>query len=872
MGVTASLFIALGRGLLSLRYRIRVKGLEEVASRGTGGILFLPNHPALIDPVIVAGTLYPRFRPASLADRDRIASPGINWITKQFGAKPLPDLAKYGESCRPEVERVIRECAEDLAQGRNILLYPGGHLMRSRLEDLGGNSAVETILAAAPGARVVLVRTRGLWGSRFSRAAGHSPDFMRVLARQALDILASFVFFCPRRDVTVELAEPADFPRSEGREAMNRRMEAFFNEDAPPALHVPATPWEPGGRRVIPDPPQVRLQGDPGEVTSAVREQVQARLRDMSGKTGLQDADQLARDLGMDSLMRLELQLWIEQEFGHHLGDPDSLVTVGDALLAASGHAIDTAGAPLKPVPSSWFRPMGLPALVPEGATIPEVFLRQAARDPGRAVIADQASGVKTYRDLITSILALKPVLEAIEGPYVGIMLPSSVGAAVLYLAVLFAGKTPVMVNWTTGVRNMTHGLDLLDVRRVLTVGRVVERIQSQGMDLEALRDRLLLMEDVGASLTRGAKLKALLGAWLSWKPLRRARIAETAVVLFTSGSENLPKAVPLTHGNLLANVRDIAAEYRFLEGARFVGFLPPFHSFGLTGTVVLPLCCGFQAVYYPVPTDGTALARHIEAYRVTALVGTPTFLNGIVRVARTAQLDSLGFVITGAEKCPEALFEAIGQRWPGMVILEGYGITECSPVVAANREEGRRHGTIGWCMPSVAHALVDPDTGERSLPGAMGMLLVRGPSIFGGYLGFDGPSPFVDFEGHAWYRTGDLVREEDGRLAFAGRLKRFVKMGGEMVSLPSVEEALLARFSGPGDDEAVLAVEAKETGNAVELTLFTIRGVTREEANQAIREAGFSPIHNIRTVVDLEKIPVLGTGKTDYRALKALL
>jgi len=129
-----------------------------------------------------------------------------------------------------------------------------------------------------------------------------------------------------------------------------------------------------------------------------------------------------------------------------------------------------------------------------------------------------------------------------------------------------------------------------------------------------------------------------------------------------------------------------------------------------------------------------------------------------------------------------------------------------------------------------------------------------------------------VDFEGHAWYRTGDLVREEDGRLAFAGRLKRFVKMGGEMVSLPSVEEALLARFSGPGDDEAVLAVEAKETGNAVELTLFTIRGVTREEANQAIREAGFSPIHNIRTVVDLEKIPVLGTGKTDYRTLKALL
>jgi len=418
----------------------------------------------------------------------------------------------------------------------------------------------------------------------------------------------------------------------------------------------------------------------------------------------------------------------------------------------------------------------------------------------------------------------------------------------------------------------MTHGLDLLGVRKVLTVAKVVDRIQSQGLDLASLGDRFLLLEAVGASLTKAAKLKALLHAHLSWKALRRVKVGETAVVLFTSGSENLPKAVPLTHANLLANVRDIVGEYRFLDGARFVGFLPPFHSFGLTGTVVLPLCAGFQAVYYPVPTDGVALARHIEAYRVTALVGTPTFLNGIVRVATTEQLESLGFVITGAEKCPEALFEVIKDRWPGMTVLEGYGITECSPVVSANREESLRHGTIGHPMPSVTCAIVDPDTGARALPGGMGMLLVRGPSIFGGYLGFDGPAPFETFEGQSWYRTGDLVREEDGRLLFAGRLKRFVKMGGEMVSLPAVEEALADRFASIEDDETVLAVEAKETGTTVELTLFTIRGITREEANSAIREAGFSPIHNIRTVVNLDKIPVLGTGKTDYRALKAML
>lgn len=871
MGLMGRFLVFAGRALLSLRYRIRVTGLEEVASRGTEGILFLPNHPALIDPVIVAGTLYPRFRPASLADQDRISGWGIGWIARSFGARPMPDPATHGEACRAEVERVIGACGDDLALGQNLLLYPAGHLARSRTEDLGGNSAVETLLARAPGARVVLVRTRGLWGSSFSRASGASPDFLAVALRRSLDVLLSLAFFCPRRQVTVELQEPADFPRG-SREAMNRHMEAFYNEGAPAALHVPHSLWEPGGRRELPDPPETRISGDPAGISPALRAQVLEHLAAAAGRAAPADGDLLARDLGMDSLMRLDLTLWIEQEFGHHVGDPDALSTVGDVLLAASGHGVDSGRAPLKPVPSAWFEPMGIPVLVPPGATVPEVFLKQAARDPSRAVLADQASGVRTYRDIVTAILALRPYLAAIEGPYVGIMLPASAGAAVLFLAVLFAGKTPVMVNWTTGPRNMAHGLDLLGVRRVLTSAKVLSRLESQGLDLSSIRERLAPMEEVGAALGKGRKLWALLRAWVSWRSLRKAPVPATAAVLFTSGSESLPKAVPLTHGNLLANVRDVAAEYSFLEGARFIGILPPFHSFGLTGTVVLPLCCGFRVVYYPVPTDGSILARHVEAYGVTALVGTPTFLSGIMRAASDGQIESLTHVITGAEKCPDALFDTIARRWPHMKVMEGYGITECSPVVAGNREAGSRRGSVGLLLPSVRHALVDPDTGARVPEGEMGMLLVRGPSIFPGYLGEGAAQPFVDFEGASWYRTGDLLREEDGWLFFKGRLKRFVKTGGEMVSLPAVEEVLLARFGLPGDEEPPLAVEARETEAGAELTLFCVRDIGREEANAALRDAGLSPIHNIRAVARVEAIPLLGTGKTDYRALKALL
>ncbi len=863
--------MGLGRLALRLRYRIKITGIEPVAARGTTGILFLPNHPALIDPVIVISELYGRFAPAALADKDRIASPIVGWITRQFDALPMPDLGRYGEAGRKDVEKAIQDCARLLAGGGNLVLYPGGHLMTSRLEHLGGNSAVETILKLAPDTRVVLIRTRGLWGSRFSRAQGH-PDFMATVVRHCWDLLANFIFFSPRRKVTVELGEPADLPRQAGREAMNRRLEAFYNEGAEPALHVPHTLWEAGGIRTLPEPPLVRLAGDLAEVPPATREQVLAQLERMVGRSGLQDDAELARDLGMDSLMRLELQFWIEQEFAHPVSDPESLRTVGDVLLAACGQSIDPGGAPLKPVPSEWFAESGRKIRVPEGTTLTEVFLAQAARQPDRVALADQMGGCRTYRDIITTVFALKPVIQEIEGPYVGIMLPASAGAAVLFLAVAFAGKIPVMVNWSTGMKNMVHGLDLLKVRRVLTSEKVISRIQSQGMDLSPLGERLLPLERVAAGLSKAAKLKAWIKSRLSWRELRQP-VPATAMVLFTSGSENVPKAVPLSHENILANIRDLVQEYAFLPEERILGLLPPFHSFGLTCTMLLPLCSGMKAVYYPVPTDGGVLARHIESYGVTLLVGTPTFLGGIVRAARDAELKSLRYVITGAEKCPDALFATIAVRWPAMRILEGYGITECSPVVAGNREASPVRGTVGLALPSLAIAVVDLEGRERMPQGAIGMLLLRGPSVFGGYLESESPQPFVSFEGASWYRTGDLVRQDEaGNLVFAGRLKRFVKMGGEMVSLPAVEEALLAAFGRPDDEEVPLALEALEHEGRADLVLFTTRPIAREEANAAIREAGFSPIHNVRLVRCLERIPLLGTGKTDYRALKALL
>ena len=862
------------KSCLALRYRIRVRGREALAARGRSGILFLPNHPALIDPIIVASVLHKTFRPRFLADQDQIDRFFIRYLARRAGARAIPDVAKHGPGAAQKVQRVLARCIEDLRGGRNLLLYPAGHVYRRRCEDLRGNSAVETILRELPDIRVVLIRTTGLWGSMFSWASGRAPDVGACVRRAGWGLLAGGVLFSPRRRVTIELHEPDDLPRTADRETLNRYLEAFYNAETPPNTFVPYTPWDRGGVREAPEPSLARMAGGAEFVPQATRRTVLDQLRDLTDKGDIADDDQLARDLGLDSLDKADLVVWLGTEFGFGEVDTDALQTVADVMLAAAGEAIAAGPPQLKPISPRWFAAAGAgPADLPDGATLTEVFLNQARRGPGRPAATDQAAGVKTYRDIVLRVMLLRRKIAELPGGRIGIMLPAGVAADVTYLATLLAGKTPVMLNWTVGPRNALHALDLTGAERVLTARALVERLAASGTDLAALAGRFVYLEDVSASISTAAKGLAWVRSRLSWRALARAPVPETAVILFTSGSESLPKAVPLTHANILANIRDVAALDIIRRDDVLLGMLPPFHSFGLTVGMMLPMCFGVRVAHHPNPTDAAALAAIADACRTTILVGTPTFLGGIVRAAGSGALAEVRLIITGAERCPEALHTALAERCPNAVVLEGYGLTECSPVVSINRPDEARRGAIGRPMPSVTCAVVNVETGEPVAPGEAGMLLVAGPSVFAGYLHYDGPSPFVDFGGRSWYRTGDLVRRDDaGVLTFVGRLKRFVKLGGEMISLPAVEGVLAEQYRPRPDEGPSVAVDAAGDEAHPELVLFTTRPLRREEVNRRIRDAGLSPLHNIRRVVRVEEIPLLGTGKTDYRKLRASL
>ena len=863
------------KALLWLRYRVCMRGIEAVAAKGRGGILFLPNHPGLIDPVILVTQLLGPFRVRALADRDQVDRFLVRRLVRRFRMLRIPDLSKAESGSSEQVKAMVAECARALEAGDNLVLYPAGRMLRQRTTDIGGNSAVERILRRVPDVRIVLVRTCGLWGSSFSWASGVEPKAGRALRKGLRALLLSGIFFAPRRKVDIELVESDDFPRDADRATINRTLEDFYNADASPNTYVPYTIWERGGVRELPEPEPPHIEGDPSAVPTATREIVTAYLKELTGTGDFTDATELARDLGMDSLLRMDLITWLQTEFGFPAGDTESLGTVGDVMLAASGEAVSSGPKSLKPVPATWSRKAGEPKL-PEGLTemtLTSAFLHQARRMPGKVIVADQTSGVKTYRDLVLGVLALKPGIEKLPGERLGIMMPASVAADVMVLATLFAGKTPAMINWTLGRRNLEHCMHLVGVERILTSKTLATRLEGQGVDLDAVRDRFVFVEDMAAALSRRRKLALWIRSRVSWGELERATPPDEAVILFTSGSESLPKAVPLSHRNILTNVTDACDMFTMKRSHSILGILPPFHSFGLTASIMFPLAIGLRTVYYPNPTDGVALGKMIDAYGATILIGTPTFLYAVVRASTEEQLRTLRLVVSGAEKCTPRVYEAVQRKSPQTVIMEGYGVTECSPVISANHEHDARPGTIGKPAASLEHVLVDPETNERVATGEKGMLLVRGPSVFDDYVNYDGPSPFVDFEGETWYRTGDLVVEdEDGVLTFAGRLKRFIKLGGEMISLPAVEAALMPHYVTDDDEGPVLAVTATPDEEKPEIVLFTTKDIDREDANRHIREAGLSGLHNLRRVIRIDELPLLGTGKTDYRALATQL
>lgn len=894
------MLLGCGRSLLSLRYRVRLEGLDilhaEVArARERGrGVLVLPNHPAFMDPALLCTHLAAlALRP--LADSHQIHRPWLRPLAALTGCISLPDLRRDGLAARDRVREALDSCAAALARGENVLLYPSGGLSRDGGTHLGGNSGVYRLLQAVPDCGLVLVRTRGLWGSSFSRAAGE-PVLGRALLRGLVSLLCHGLFFLPRREVRITCALPPRRPvAGEGARPFNALLEAFYDADGgEKPCPQPLFPW-----RAVASPVagagaiSSRAAATLPPLAAADREAVLRLLAEASPLglewSGLKEDQRLDTDLGLDSLALTELAMQLEERFGHAPASLEALRTVGDCLLLAAGQMPEAAPTDAEEAPSPWLdavraRPArGLS--LPDAPNLPLVMLRQLRRAPSRPLLADNGRTL-TARAFWMRAVALSLHLRRRlgSGQRVGIMLPASSAACMAWLAVLLAGQTPVMLNWTTGPRNMRHCLRLAGVRHILSARALLDRLEGSGLR-EAAGEAgaaWLPLEDVAASLSPCLRLEAACRAFLSLAGIEGCavprKLSPLAAILFTSGSSAAPKGVPLSHGNILANCRDVAAILALDSHDAMLAMLPPFHTLGLTGNIVLPLCFGMPVVFHANPTEGARLDAVCRQWRPTLLVAAPTFLDGMLRQARPGDLTSLRVAFVGADACPQRLYDDFVRLSGGGLLCEGYGVTECSPVISLNLPTDARTGTIGRALPSVRTAIVSvEEPRQRLAAGETGLLLVRGPNVFSGYLGQGsdgGPaSPFLCLDGEDWYCTGDLVRADSGgHMTFAGRRERFVKLGGEMISLPQVEAVLGRHFLPPaGQEGPVLAVDALEEEGQTVLVLFTTLLLDRAQVNAVLREEGLSALHMLHRVWRLAALPLLGSGKVDHRSLRAL-
>jgi len=529
------------------------------------------------------------------------------------------------------------------------------------------------------------------------------------------------------------------------------------------------------------------------------------------------------------------------------------------------------------------------------GRSLAYVLLKGLKRNSTRSALID-GKDEKEWRfdKLLAMAIALSKELKtATEKPRVGIILPPGVGGMVANLAVLFAGKVPVNLNFTAGRSSVESAMRQAELDYFITADQFVRKLQTFPWP----PNRQMLFLERALPAVKSAIARWFVIAKLLPTPLLAAMLGiskkggdEEALLLFTSGSSGEPKGVVLTHRNLLANVSQFSSRLNMTHGDGVLGCLPLFHSFGCTVTLWFPIIEGINLITYPSPLETKKLAELIHKYKVSLFVTTPTFLRGYLKGVNPELLNSLKLIVTGAEKLPKTVADAFQARF-GKPVLEGYGLTETSPVTNVNLPEptgpdgepsavpampSHRFGSVGQLMPGLAVKVTDVETDEPRSLHESGMLWFKGANVFAGYL--KNPKKTQEVIKDGWFRTGDIGRlDADGFLYVEGRLSRFSKVGGEMVPHETVEEALVKAMGLENEltrKIAVVGVPDDDKGEALILLSCVPGGSAQQEIldlRYKLLERGVPPLWIPRKLIRVNEIPILSSGKLDVRGCEHL-
>lgn len=470
-----------------------------------------------------------------------------------------------------------------------------------------------------------------------------------------------------------------------------------------------------------------------------------------------------------------------------------------------------------------------------------------------------------TYSRALIGALILSSKFKKYDEGFIGIMIPTSAGCALATVGALMSGRIPVMINYSTGAEgNAKYAQKKCKFKTIITSKALLEKINCPVID------GMIMIEDIMESVTIGEKLKVALKTKLPvsmiLNSIHKGDENDTAVILFTSGSEKDPKAVQLTHRNIASNIENFGSYVNINESDVILANLVFFHVFGLTVNLWVSFYYGMTMVSYANPLDFLTISKIAREEKPTVMVGTPSFFWGYLHKSEPGDFKTLRIMVSGADKCPDALREGFMKKH-GVTLLEGYGATETSPVIAVNSHEFNRPGSTGKVIPGMKVRVENFETGEECKTREVGKIFVKGDSVMKGY--YDDPELTAEAMIDGWYNTGDMgFFDEDDFLWHAGRFKRFVKIGGEMVSLVKVENTL-EKYLPVGVSCCVVDVSDELRGSSI------IATVTIEVNKSEILKKMGTELPNIalpKHFIVIRELPMMGTGKIDFRSVTKIV
>tara|TARA_B100000959_G_scaffold55509_1_gene57856 strand:+ start:2008 stop:3651 length:1644 start_codon:yes stop_codon:yes gene_type:complete len=516
-------------------------------------------------------------------------------------------------------------------------------------------------------------------------------------------------------------------------------------------------------------------------------------------------------------------------------------------------------------------------------------WLKNAKKSKTAFAVADIEGVEISHKKFLTGVLLFSRKIEAYSPEQnIGLLLPSSGGGAIASMAILSLGKTLVNLNFTAGKKALESAAKQAEVKHIYTSKKFLDKMLERGMDLESYfpESKLLMLEDIKeeiSTLSRiGTLLKAILlpVSFIQKSYFKEVSMNDTAAILFSSGSEGSPKGVELSHSNIAANAKQAAIELSAADSDVIMSTLPTFHAFGFAITTLMPLSEGIPIVCHADPKDVTTIASGVQKYSGTILVGTPTFLRmyTISKKVSSESMQSLRLVVAGAEKLRSEVRDGFEAKFK-MSVYEGYGTTETSPGASVNLPDIKspfklrnRPGTVGKAFSGTEFRIVDPDSLDPIPTGEDGLILIGGPQIMKGYLKMPEKTAEVIelIDGYRWYRTGDKGHlDEDGFLTIVDRYSRFAKIGGEMISLTTVEEEILDACKIKDLEIAATCLPDQRKGEKI--VLLSTNNLDKNELIKILSKAKINPLYHPASVLVVDEIPKLGSGKTDFGATKKI-